>query len=208
MSSDSEIQALRDEIRQLRGEVDRLSAIEAVKRVKHKYWRSFDTADLEGMASCLHEDVKLSIEAGIYSMCYEGRDAYVQMVKEGAHADMISHHNGHHPEIDIVSDDEAIGTWYLYDDLWEFRRGMRLFGTAFYRDRYVRCEDGEWRIRYSQFHRLYEIKVPLTERPDIQYHYLATHGYKHPGDAPLEPFPKDTGYKHPPGEMPPFLDTK
>jgi hypothetical protein len=69
-------------------------------------------------------------------------------------------------------------------------------------------ENGEWKIRYSQFHRLYEIMEPLTERPDIRHHYLASHGYKHEGKEDLEPFPKDTGYKHPPGEMPPFLDTK
>ena len=130
MSSASEIQELRDGVKVLRGELNRLSIIEAVKRTKYKYWRSFDTADLEGMASVLHEDVTLSVEAGVYSMAYEGRDAYVNMVREGAHADMISHHNGHHPEIDVISDDEAIGTWYLYDDLHEFRRGMRLFGTA------------------------------------------------------------------------------
>ncbi len=207
MSIESEIQELREQVRQLRVQLDRLNAIEAVKRVKYKYWRCFDTADLGGMAEVLHEDVFLSIEAGIYSMAYEGRDAYLEMVKQGAHCDMISHHNGHHGEIDIVSDDEAIGTWYLYDDLYEFRRGMRLFGTAFYRDRYVRVE-GEWKIRYSQFHRIYEIKQALGERPEITYHYLATHGYKHEGEVDLAPYPKDTGYRHPPGEMPPFLDTK
>ncbi len=207
MSSKSEIQKLREELQGLRAEVDRLNIIEAVKRVKYKYWRCFDTADLEGMTEVLHEDVTLSIEAGVYSMAYQGRDAYVQMVKEGAHSDMISHHNGHHPEIDVVGDDEAIGTWYLYDDLHEFRRGMRLFGTAFYRDRYVRV-DGEWKIRYSQFHRIYEIKEELPERSAVAYNYLATHGHKHEGEADLEPFPKDVGYRHPPGEMPPFLDTK
>ncbi len=207
MSIESEIQELRGEVRRLRVELDRLNAIEAVKRVKYKYWRCFDTADLGGVAEVLHEDVFLSVEAGIYSMAYEGRDAYLEMVKQGAHCDMISHHNGHHGEIDIVSDDEAIGTWYLYDDLYEFRRGMRLFGTAFYRDRYVRVE-GEWKIRYSQFHRIYEIKQELGERPEITYHYLATHGYKHEGEVDLAPYPKDTGYRHPPGEMPPFLDTK
>jgi len=207
MSLDFEIQELRDEVKALRGELNRLSIIEAVKRTKYKYWRSFDTADLEGMASVLHEDVTLSVEAGVYSMAYEGRDAYVNMVREGAHADMISHHNGHHPEIDVISDDEAIGTWYLYDDLHEFRRGMRLFGTAFYRDRYVRV-GSEWKIRYSQFHRIYEIREDLPERSAVVTSYLETHAYKHQGEADIAPFPKDNNYRHPAGAMPPFLDTK
>ena len=101
--------------------------------------------------------------------------------------------------------DEAIGTWYLYDDLHEFRRGMRLFGTAFYRDRYVRVGD-EWKIIYSQFHRIYEIKEELPPREAVVTSYLETHGHKHEGEADLEPFPKDNRYRHPPGKMPPFLD--
>jgi hypothetical protein len=203
MSDD--LQALLAEVRQLRAEVTRLNDIEAVKRCKYQYWRCFDTANVAGVAEVLHPEVTLSVEAGVYSMKLEGREAYLEMVRQGAHADMISHHNGHHPEIDIVGPEEAIGTWYLYDDLFEYRRGMRLFGTAFYRDRYVKHE-GRWKIRYSQFHRLYEIADPLPPREHITAHYLGTHGYRHPGDAPLEPFPKIPGFKHDAGVMPPFLD--
>lgn len=198
---------LAREVARLRAEVDRLTAIEAVRRTKYQYWRCFDTADLEGMAEVLHEDVTLSVVAGVYSMQLQGREAYLQMVREGAHADMISHHNGHHPEIEVLGEGEALGTWYLYDDLYEFRRGMRLLGTAFYRDRYLKV-GGRWQIRYSQFHRLYEIADELPDRSKLTYHYLATHGHKHPGAAPLAPFPKDPGYRHPPGVLPPFLDAK
>jgi hypothetical protein len=198
---------LMAEVRRLRAEVDRLNDIEAVKRTKYQYWRCFDTADLAGMTEVLHPDVTLSVVAGVYSMKLEGREAYLRMVKEGAHADMISHHLGHNPEIDIVSPTEAIGTWYLYDDLYEMRRGMRLYGTAFYRDKYIKT-DGRWQIWYSQFHRISELADPLTERPNITYHYLATHGYKHPGSAPLDPYPKNDSYRHPEGILPPFLDAK
>ncbi len=195
------------EIRTLRSEVQHLKDIEAVRRTKYQYWRCFDTADLEGMAEVLHEDVVLSVVAGVYSMEMKGRSAYLQMVKEGAHAEMVSHHLGHNGEIDILSDSEAIGTWYLYDDLHEFRRRLHLYGTAFYRDRYVKVE-GRWRIRYSQFHRIAEFADPLVERPNLTYHYLASHGYRHPGDATLAPYPKDPAYRHPPGEVPPFLDAR
>lgn len=202
-----DVEALVREVAELKAEVTRLKEIEAVKRCKYQYWRCFDTANLEGMREVLHPDVVLSVEAGVYSMKYEGRDNYVEMVRTGAHADMISHHNGHHPEIDIVGPEEAIGTWYLYDDLYEYRRGYRLLGTAFYRDRYVKHE-GRWKIRYSQFHRLYEIETELPPRDSIKAHYLATHAYKHPGDEPIAPFPKVKEYKHEEGVMPPFLDAK
>lgn len=202
-----DVEALVRELAELKAEVTLLKDIEAVKRCKHQYWRCFDTANIDGMREVLHPDVVLSVEAGVYSMKYEGREGYLEMVRTGAHADMISHHNGHHPEIDIVGPEEAIGTWYLYDDLYEYRRGYRLLGTAFYRDRYVKHE-GRWKIRYSQFHRLYEIETELPPRESIKAHYLATHAYKHPGDEPIAPFPKVKEYKHEEGVMPPFLDTK
>ncbi len=136
-----EIRQLREEVAQLSAELTRLTEIEAVRRCKYQYWRCFDTADIDGMREVLHPDVELSVVAGcVYSMKYQGREGYLEMVRTGAHADMISHHNGHHPEIDIVGPEEAIGTWYLYDDLYEYRRNMRLYGTAFYRDRYVKHE--------------------------------------------------------------------
>jgi len=202
-----DVEALVREVAALRAEVTLLKEIEAVKRCKYQYWRCFDTANVDGMREVLHPDVVLSVEAGVYSMKYEGREGYLEMVRTGAHADMISHHNGHHPEIDIVGPEEAIGTWYLYDDLYEYRRGYRLLGTAFYRDRYVKHE-GRWKIRYSQFHRLYEIETELPPRESIKAHYLATHAYKHPGDDPIAPFPKVKEYKHEEGVMPSFLDTK
>lgn len=202
-----DIETLAAELKELRAEVTRLREVEAVKRCKYQYWRCFDTANIDGMREVLHPDVELSVEAGVYSMKYAGREDYLEMVRQGAHADMISHHNGHHPEIDIVGPEEAIGTWYLYDDLYEYRRGMRLYGTAFYRDRYV-VHEGRWKLRYSQFHRLYEISEALPPREAITGHYLATHGYKHPGDDPLPPYPKEKSYRHEAGVMPPFLDAR
>lgn len=205
--SEERIQALTEEVRELQREVRRLRAVEDIRRTKYRYWRCFDTADLDGMREVLHPDVVLSVVAGIYSMKFEGRDAYLGMVREGAHAEAILQHHGHHGEIDLVGDDEAIGTWYLYDDIYEFRRGFRLYGTAFYRDRYLR-ENGAWRIIYSQFHRIYEIKEELESKPEVSYSYLAGHGYRHPQGIELPPFEKAEGYRHPKGEMPPFLDYK
>ena len=90
---------------------------------------------------------------------------------------------------------------------WEILGVSSFLLIAFYRDRYVKHE-GRWKIRYSQFHRLYEIVGELPPRESIQAHYLATHGYKHPGTDPLPPFPKVKSYRHETGVMPPFLDAK
>ena len=184
---------LLKEIKEVRAEVQRRRDNDAVRRTKHKYWRCFDTANLEGMKEALQADVTVS---GVYSMVLKGRDAYLQMVNEGAHAKMISHHHGHNGEIDILSDTEALATSYLYDDLYEFRRNTRRCGTAFDQDKYLKV-DGRWQLWYSQVHRISELCDPLAERPNVTYRYLANHGFRHPGDAPFGPCPRDTAYRFP-----------
>lgn len=172
-----------------RDKVQRLLDIEEIKRLKYRYFRCFDTADVEGIRDVFHPDVTLTVAGGIYNFRIEGRDAYLDMIREGAHAEMITQHHGHHPEIDILSADEARGIWYLQDNVWEFRRRLHITGTALYRERYLRHQ-GRWTIREIEFERIYEIVEPIEKRPNVTMHYLAEHGVKLPeGDLP--PFRKD-----------------
>jgi hypothetical protein len=163
-----ELQQLRDEVARLSAVVNRLSEIEAVKRVRYHYFRCFDTGNVDGLSEVIHPDMTLSVIGGLYAMKIVGREAYLEMIRSGSHADSIIHHNVHHPEIDIVGPEEAIGTWYLWDDVYDYRRngGIRLYGTAFYRDRYLKHE-GRWKLRYAQFHRLFEFsdsRLPVPSR--------------------------------------------
>lgn len=173
----------------LHAKVQKLLDIEDIKRLKYRYFRCFDTADVEGIRDVFHPDVTLSVEGGVYHFKIEGRDAYLNMIREGAHAEMITQHHGHHPEIDILSETEAKGIWYLQDNVWEFRRKMHITGTAFYRERYLKV-DGQWTIKDIEFERVYEIVDPIDEMPNVTKHYLAEHGVKLP-EGELEPFRKD-----------------
>ena len=169
--------------------IQRLEDIEAIKRLKHQYFRCFDTADLEGLAEVFTDDVTLSVTGGVYRFELHGKQAYLQMARDGAHAEMVTQHNGHHPEIDILSDTEATGIWYLHDFVLEFRRKQHITGTAFYRDTYVKRE-GQWKIKHTEFERIYEISEPIERRPNVTFSTLATHGHRlPPGD--LAPFRRD-----------------
>jgi hypothetical protein len=170
----------------LAAKVDRLLDIEEIKRLKYRYFRCFDTADVDGMRDVLHPEVTLSVVGGVYRFKLEGRDAYLDMVRDGAHAEMITQHQGHHPEIDILSPTEARGIWYLQDSVWEFRRRLHITGTAFYRERYLKV-DGRWTIREIEFERVHEIADPIETPPNVTMNYLEKHGRKLP-----------------PGELPPF----
>jgi SnoaL-like protein len=168
----------------LAAQVQQLLDIEQIKQLKYRYFRYFDTADIEAIATVFHPDVTLDVNGGIYRFRIEGRDKYLDMVREGAHADMIMQHNGHHPEIEILSPSEALGIWYLQDNVWEFRRKLHITGAALYRDRYVRV-GGKWLIREIQFERIHEIVEPVGAAPNVTFSYLAEHGKKlPPGELP------------------------
>ena len=51
-------------------------------------------------------------------------------------------------------------------------------GSALYRDKYEKQADGKWRIKDTAYERIYELLQPITERPNLASHYLATHGRK------------------------------
>lgn len=158
----------------LRG-VQRLMDIEAIKQLKHAYFRCLDTANWDEIATLFHEEVDVHFKGGTYEWKLTGRDAYVDAVRKSFTRRSIGHHNGHHPEIRIESETEATGIWYLADQMWILDADFYTAGTALYWDRYVK-RDGRWAIRETRYERLYEITRKLEERPPLTSHYLAAHG--------------------------------
>jgi uncharacterized protein (TIGR02246 family) len=179
-----------DEWKALAKRIQRIEDIEAIKRVKYTYFRCFDTADIEGIADVFTEDVVITVVGGVYKFELQGRDAYLKLIREGAHSEMVTQHNGHHPEIDIIDDRTATGLWYLNDYVLEFRRKQHIMGTAFYRDTYVKEDDGKWRIQRTEFQRIWEISEVIEKKPNVTYSHLAIHGYQMP-PGELLPFKRD-----------------
>ena len=156
-----------------------LKDIEEIKRLKHRYFRCIDMANLTELAELLHEDVTVDFVGGTYRFQLTGRDEYVRMIGQAFHAEFVGQHNGHHPEIDVLSETEATGVWYLSDVALNLRSNVSTSGSSLYRDRYVKV-DGVWKIRETAYHRIFEIVEPIEKRPNLTAHYLALHGQKLP----------------------------
>ena len=156
--------------------------IEAIKRAKYAYFRCVDTANLGELAELLDENVTATFSGGSYSIKLDGRDAYVELIANSTHSQLIVQHNGHHPEIDVLNETEAVGTWYLSDFALDFRRKQSITGAAFYRDKY-RKKDGLWLLTHTAYERVFEIVGEIHERPNVTAHYLATHGRASPTAA-------------------------
>jgi bile-acid 7alpha-dehydratase len=161
----------------LKRDIQILKDTEAVKRVKYAYFRCIDTANLAELTELLHPKVHAKLVGGTYSIEFDNRDEYVEMVANSFNSEFIGQHTGHHPEIDILSETEATGKWYLTDVAIDFRRKVTTTGSSIYTDKYLKT-DGKWQIVDTEYYRIYEIVADTPERPPLTAHHLAEHGRK------------------------------
>ena len=173
------LQASEGGIEELRRDVQRLMDIEAIKQLKHAYFRCVDTANLEELGTLFHEDVKVRFKGGNYEWNLNGRQEYVDNIGMAFSREAVGQHNAHHPEIQLLSETEATGMWYLADNMWILNHNALTTGTALYWDRYVK-EDGRWLIIDTCYERLFEINE-LGHKPTLSSHYLGAHGTDLPG---------------------------
>lgn len=150
----------------------RLEDIELIKQLKHKYCRCLDTADAEGLASTLTEDIVVDYVGASYHFHAEGRDEVVSLLHAAFHEDFVGCHTVHQPEIEVTSNDRAEGRWTLTDYAMDFRTGLETSGACLYRDEY-RKVDGRWQIARSSYRRLYERMEKPAVAPNFTARYLA-----------------------------------
>ena len=121
-----------------------LEDIEAIRKLKSKYWRCVDRKLWDEIVECFTEDMVLSV----FSKLIEGRNECVQFLKDGM-TQIISAHQGHQAEIEITSESTAKATWVLNDLLLDMQPGVNFTGFGYYEDEYVK-EDGNWKIKRSK----------------------------------------------------------
>ena len=135
---------------------------EKIRQLKARYFRGLDTKDWDLFGSTLTEDVKGRYSSG--QLSFDGREPLVEfMVENLNHANVITMHHGHHPEISVAEDGmTATGVWYLQDMVIDLKGKTRLYGAAVYQDEY-RNEGGEWKISLTGYDRTYEFVEPLAD---------------------------------------------
>jgi len=140
--------------------IERLVAIEDIKRLKAKYFRCLDTKDWDGFASVFSDDAVMDMSSEMRDGTTPGdgittgAQAIARFVS-GAVDQVNTVHHGHMPEIDVTSDTTAAGIWAMEDKLWwpEGAPLTAMHGYGHYHERYVRTADG-WRISFLTLTRL------------------------------------------------------
>jgi hypothetical protein len=152
-----------------------LEDIEHIKRLKYRYCRCIDTANVKELEELFTEDASVCYVGGSYRFEAQGRDKIIEAIGYAFHSQAIAFHHVNHPEIDLVSPTEATGTWYLKDWFLDLKHKIITDGSALYKDTYVK-QGGKWLIKRATYSRIFEIVTPVTEVPNITAHYLAQHG--------------------------------
>lgn len=150
----------------------RLEDIELIRQLKYRYCRAIDTCDIEALREIVTEDIRTDYAGGTYRWQMQGRDVFLEAVRGSFTAECVAVHTVHHPEIEVLDDVNARGLWYLTDTFIHLKENVVTEGSALYRDRYLKTQDG-WRIRVSTYERIYERVERLSAAPNITAHRLA-----------------------------------
>ena len=144
-----------------------LVEIHAIERLKYRYLRCLDQKLWDELEGCFTPEATASYGGGAY--VFESRDEIMAFLRSAmGSTTMLSSHKCHHPEIDLVSPTEATGTWALEDVVIETSMQFTVRGAAWYVDRYVKGDDGAWRIAHTGYKRTYEEFQPRSDVPGLQ----------------------------------------
>jgi bile-acid 7alpha-dehydratase len=150
----------------LEGRMRRLEDIEAIKRLKYKYFRTLDRKLWDEMAECFTPDATTSYSNGQYRL--QGVYAIMKFLQRGlARYDFFGIHQGHHPEIELTGKDTARGTWAAFNYMMDTRDNRGLLIGAYYHDDYVRM-DGEWKIKHTGYDRILEESWERGDAPSLK----------------------------------------
>ena len=146
-----------------------LVAIEEIKRLKHRYFRTLDLKLWDEFGDCLAEDVdaRYGTQAMKEPLHFASRAAVVDYMSANLGPGIITTHIASHPEID-VDGDTAVASWGFEDTVVvpDFKAVVR--GSGYYTDRCRRDADGTWRIAATSYQRIYEAVTSLEDTPSFR----------------------------------------
>jgi len=146
-----------------------LAALEDLRRLKYRYFRTLDLKLWDDFAATLTDDVQGPYGTKVYgeSLALDGRQAVVDFMRSKLSDDILTVHIAQHPELE-VDGDEATGSWAFEDTVIVPSFNVLIRGAGYYTDRYRRGTDGQWRIAATSYDRIYESMQSLDDTPSYQ----------------------------------------
>ena len=128
--------------------------IEAIKRLKADYFRLLDSKQWAALGRLFTEDAIIDSRDDSPDALAKGREAIVAMVAT-ALKEAVTSHKGYSPTIELDGPHAASGTWKMEDHLVFGGRppALTVEGRGYYHERYLKGEDGRWRIHELRLRR-------------------------------------------------------
>jgi hypothetical protein len=151
----------------LEARVRALEELDAIKRLKYRYFRCLDLKLWDELRECFTPDATVSYGDGRYR--FEGVDAILDFLVRSLGADSGARgaHHGHHPEIELTGPERARGSWALDNYLFNPTQNRSVRIAAYYRDEYVKV-DGCWRIQHTGYTALYHEEWNRSDLPTLR----------------------------------------
>ncbi|MFD6224113.1 nuclear transport factor 2 family protein [Nocardia asteroides] len=146
-----------------------LVAIEEIKRLKHRYFRTLDLKLWDEFADCLAEDIsaRYGTQAMDKPLHYDNRADVVAFMEQNLGSEIVTVHIANHPEIE-VDGETATGSWAFEDTVLVPAAQLQIRGGGYYSDTYRRDPDGVWRISSTRYERIYEAVTSLADTPSFK----------------------------------------
>lgn len=144
-------------------DVNDLVTFREIEELKYRYTRALDHKDWELFRDCFVAEATATYGDRLE---FASADEIVAYMQGNLGNNMITVHQLHHPEL-TVDGDTATGTWSLMDRVIMTDYRLLLDGASTYQDRYVRCDDGAWRIAHTGYERIYEQMVSFDDVPSF-----------------------------------------
>ena len=146
-----------------------LTAIEEIRQLKYRYFRSLDLKQWDDFGDCLAEDVvaRYGTQAMGEPLHFDNRADVVAYMAENLGPGVITVHIANHPEI-RVEGDTATGSWGFEDTVIVPDFKVQVRGGGYYRDTYRKDADGWWRIASTGYERIFEAMTSLEDTPSFK----------------------------------------
>jgi hypothetical protein len=146
-----------------------LVAIEEIRQLKYRYFRTLDLKEWDAFGDCLTDDVvaRYGTQAMDKPVHYNSRADVVGFMRDNLGTAVITVHIASHPEI-TVDGDTATGSWGFEDTVIVPDFKVIIRGGGYYDDSYRRDADGKWRIASTEYQRIYETMTSLDDTPSFK----------------------------------------
>jgi uncharacterized protein (TIGR02246 family) len=135
--------------------------LEEIRKLKARYFRGLDSKDWELYADVFAEDVVVDLSRA-HGEVFRGRPDFVAYARGLKLIQSV--HQGHMPEIELLSESTATGVWPFEDfNLWE--DGSQNHGYGHYLETYEKVA-GRWRIKTMK---LSYLRIERYEGPPPTY---------------------------------------